>query len=72
MENLALTGSDGRSDSPRRPFPVPFQAHTTGASILRNSRAYRMGTVTADEPTIFISNHRPALDTDQGIWAADH
>ena len=69
---LALTGSDGRSDFPRRRFPAPSQAHTTGASVLRNSRAYRMGAVTADEPTILISDHGPARDTDEGIWAADH
>lgn len=72
MENLPLTRSDGRSDPLRRRFPAPFQAHTTGASILRNSGAYRMGAVTAHEPTILISDHRPSLDTDQGIWAADH
>jgi hypothetical protein len=30
-----------------------------------------MGAVTADEPPILISDHGPALDTDEAIEAAD-
>jgi hypothetical protein len=72
VENLALAGSDARSDSSRRHLPAPSQTHTTGASILRNLRSYRMGAVTADEPPILMSDHGRALDTDQRIWAANH
>ena len=53
------------------PFPLHPQAAAAGAPVLQHTGTNRAGTVTADEPTIFMSNQCPELDTDHAIWAAD-
>ena len=71
MEKLALTGSDGRSDSPRRRLAAPFQAHRTGASILHNSRTDRVAAIAADETPILIGDHKQLADAHDAVRAAD-
>ena len=47
------------------------QAGAAGASVLGHAGAHGVGAVTADEPPILISDHRPELDARHAIRAAD-
>jgi hypothetical protein len=47
------------------------QAQAAGASVHVDAGTRRVGAVTADEPPISISDHRPELDARYAMWAAD-
>jgi hypothetical protein len=47
------------------------QAGAAGAFVLRDAGTHGVGAVTADEPPILISDHRPELDARHAMWAAD-
>jgi hypothetical protein len=48
-----------------------LQAGAAGALILGHAGANSVGAVTADEPPILISDHRPERDARHAMWAAD-
>lgn len=50
--------------------PCALQTGAAGAPVLRHAGANGVGTVTADEPTVLVGDHRPEFDAYHAMRAA--